>query len=370
MVFCAAIDNRSPFSTETFVITDNEAQEILVLVVSASFQEKTAKKLDVSDKQSPIRPADEYTGDPSHSSIRYESDVALEKPKVDVLVIGHAYSTNGRPTPEVPVQLRVGDINKQLIVSGDRYWRGGAFGSTPSKPEPFVAMPLIYERAYGGTDRKSSNPAEHQCDVRNPVGVGFRKAISADPNVQTEVPNIEYVNQRVLSSSDQVLPASFGVVGRGWQPRISLAGTYDDKWLNEQWPLLPSDFDPRHYQSAPLDQQSATIRGGEMVGLLNMTPNGIWTFRLPLLNIPLHYYYDDRVEEGTLRLDTVLIEPDQYKVTLTSRAIVKTIRNKGMLREIVLGHMSPGWLRAHAKRKNYFDSRGKGGVLDTPLFQL
>lgn len=364
------LDNRTPFNADTFVIPNNEGQEIMVLVVSCTFEEKIGQKLQLADEQCPIRLADGYFGESGFSSIRYESDVALEKPKVDILVIGHAYAPDGRPANEVPIQLKVGDVNKQLLVSGDRHWRIGAFGTTTSKPEPFVKMPVIYERAFGGTNRQSSNPSDYQCDVRNPVGVGYRKAVSVDPKVHTEVPNIEYINQRISAPSDQAMPASLGVVGRGWQPRISFAGTYDEKWLKEQWPLLPLDFDSRHYQAAPHDQQSSTIRGGEMVGLLNMTPNGLWVFRLPFLNIPLRYYFDDRVVEAVLRLDTVLIEPDQYRVTLTSRASVKTIRNKAMLREIVLGHMSPGWVRAHAKKKDYFDSSGKGGNLDMPSFQL
>jgi len=347
--FNTALENRTPFEATTFVFPDTEGQEVLLIVMAATFAAKDGGKLELADEPSPIRSSDEYRGDPARSSTRFEADVALVKPFVDVIVNGHAYAQGGVETRQVAVSLTVGDVDKTLLVSGDRTGAGRA--------SAFTKMPIIYERAFGGTDDKG------RLDQRNPVGVGYHGARSADPTVQTTVPNVEY--------QGRTEPAGFGPVGRGWKPRIDFAGTYDAAWLDKQWPLLPTDFDPRHYQAAPLDQQSRPLRGGEDVRLVNMTPNGTWRFKLPKLDVAVRLLYENRHQVAALSMDTVLLEPDSYRVTLTSRLRVLTVRNSGVLREVVLGHVTRGWLRARAARKFYIDYSGADGTeRHRPTFQV
>jgi hypothetical protein len=341
--FNPVLENRTPFEATTFVFPDGDGQEVLLIVMAATFAAPPGAGLRLAEEPSPIRTADEPRGDPAASSTTYESDVALAKPFVDVLAIGHAYAPPGTAANQVAVRIQVGDVNKTLLVTGDRGRLGGV--------QPFERMPIIYERAFGGTNDQG------EVDPRNPIGVGYRGARSSDPDVHTVAPNIAYPNQ------DRE-PAGFGALGRGWKPRIDFAGTYDQEWLDTRWPILPSNFDGRHYQAAPLDQQSRSIQGGEHVQVVNMTPEGVWRFRLPVLDVPVHLLYADRQQRARLSLDTVLIEPDCYRVTLTSRLGIRTIRNAGFLREVVLGHVTSGWLRARLRRKLYIDRVGAGGGTD------
>lgn len=349
--FAAALDNRTPFPAESFVIPDPRGQEALIVVMSASFQaplDALAGPLVVAEDQRVIHAADVHRGDPASTSVIHESVVALRKPFVDVLVNGHAYGPERRAAQQIPVRLVLGDVDKTLLVSGDRRWNLGL----PSAPEPFIRVPIIWERAFGGTS------ARGRVDPRNPIGVGCGGAVSDDPEVRTEVPNIEYPQQTMSNRASEITPAGFGVVGRGWRPRIDFAGTYDQRWLDSQWPLLPVDFDPRHYQSAPADQQSQTLRGGEEGAVVNMSEDGVWHFRLPLLDVPAHLLYDDRQAVEPMRMDTVVIEPDERRVTILTRVVVETRRDAGMLRQVVLGHMLSSWLRAAAHRKHYIGSDG------------
>lgn len=343
--FAAVLDNRTPFAAESFVIPDPKGQELLLLVMSATFEAAPGRALDVAEVQSPIHAADEHRCDPAFSSTVHESVIALHKPFVDVLVNAHAHAPAGRPVEQAPVRLTIGDIDKILVVTGDRRRRLGI----ASAPRPFVRMPIIWERAFGGTSGNG------KVELRNPIGVGFGGAKSQDPEVETEVPNVESL-QEVRSGA--TVPVGFGAIGRGWKPRIDFAGTYDQRWLETQWPLLPTDFDPRHYQAAPTDQQSRVIRGGENAALVNMTPDGVWRFRLPRLDIPAHLLYEDRQAIQPMRLDTVLLEPDDRRVTMIARAVVQTIRNTGELRQVVFGHVRAGWLRSIARRKRYIGSDG------------
>ncbi|KXU83313.1 hypothetical protein CI15_29925 [Paraburkholderia monticola] len=352
-----SINNRSPFAAELFSFPDLDGQEVLLFVLAATFVCDREQRMIVVSPQPPVRVADEHYGDPTCTSVRFEADVALEKQNVDVIVNGTAYSPGGRPVSSVPVELQVGDIHKLLVVYGDRMRR---LGGRPSKPEPFIQMPITYERAYGGYDRHDADPARHRLYPQNPVGLGFRNVRASDPSIATEFPNIEFADGPV--GPEFGIPAGFGTCGRGWSPRLQLAGTYDEKWLAQQWPLLPKDFQSLHYQAAPVDQQSRQIVGGEDVLLRNMLPQGDWHLKLPRVNVPVRLFFSDHVERPVLRVDTVILEPDDRKVMLSHRLRIPVRRDRPALKEIVIGDMSGGWLRAYPLGKQYLDFAGTGGV--------
>ena len=346
------IINHTSFAAEFNAGWDHLLQQYYVIVLAAAVEVKPGWPVSATAEPATLHPADVYFGEPGRSSVRYEADFAPEKPRVDVLVNGRAYAPGGGKAERVQVSVRVGDIFKELVVVGDREDSGmlGAF----AKPRPFDTLPIVYERAYGGCDMPSNDSAKYRLDMRNPVGIGYYRARSADPKVQSVVPNVEYADGRSE-------PAGFGVVARNWQSRIRFAGTYDQAWLRDRSPLLPDDFDPRYHQAAPLDQQSDTIRGGEAVEVLNMTAEGSWRFRLPTLDVPIHLWYADRGEKVALRLDTVLLEPDLYRVTLTARVKIPIVRNRGPLQQVIVGHISGGWWRSILNRKLYFDPLSLNG---------
>lgn len=361
MAFDVRIENRTPFTAATHVRVDAAGQEVLVAIFSASFDALDgAPALDVSEDQMPVMPGDVPFGDPASSSNRYEADIAPLKPGAEVLMSGSAHAPNGRPVAEMQVGIRVGPVQKVLNVVGDRVYDAGGY----SAPVPFRTMPIVYERAYGGT------LADGRLDRRNPVGVGFHHARSADPAVRTQAPNVTYPDEPYRTPSDRPKPAGFGPLGRGWLPRLPLAGTYDQAWIDTQWPLPPRDFDPRYDLCAPADQHLPSIRGGEAVAVVGMTPNGRWDFRLPRVVAPIRLIYDDRVEQHAFNTDTVIVEPDLWRVTLKARLSFVTRRNAPALREITFGHVTPGWLNARRKRKTYLDPRGGDGtLLDRPAWQ-
>jgi hypothetical protein len=339
---------------------DTNGQEVLLAIMSATFAAREDGSLELASEQVPVCLADEPFGDPGRSSIKVEADIAIAKPRVDVIVVGAAYSPSGRPVTEVMVGLRVSDIHKTLRVTGDRTLSSRLGGG----PMPFVRMPIVYERAFGGTTENGD------VYVENPVGVGYRGAASADPTVATEVPNVEYPNRQVRGRGDHHSPAGFGIVARNWAPRVALAGTYDQAWLDTVWPLPPSDRNPLFNQMAPLDQQTHSVLGGEVVELANMTPAGLWRFQLPRLDVPVRLIFDDRVEDREPHVDTVLIDADHRTLTLKTRLALTTVRNAPRLREIAMGHLSSGWLRARQGGKVYRDPRGRNGALGQPTYHL
>ena len=339
-----AINNHSGFPVELLSIPDPDGQEIPLLVSSQTWLYSDGSAWEPAPEPPPICFADEYFGKPSvYSSVSNEAQTATNKQAIDVVVNGSAYAPRGVPTRTVTVELHIGTISKQVRVVGDRF----KTFSGPSAPAEFVLMPLIYERAYGGFDTRRQMFWE-----QNPAGIGFHGARSQRKDVLTEYPNLEPVQ-----GSLEAQPAGYGIISRGWSPRIGYAGTYDAEWLNHQWPLLPRDFDFRHYQAAPIDQQVASLGTGDRVRMVNFTSDGVWEFAMPSTTLNCWVISDCGKRQTAPCMDTVLIEPDQRRMTMVFRINLAGESSHGRIREVIVGSVSPGYLRARERRKPYFDFR-------------
>jgi len=329
--------NTTGLPAELTVWTDADGRDWCVAVVKATYCVAHDGAVSLAPAQAPLVFADEHFGDPGQTSIRYESDFAPYKPRVDVLLHGHVYAPKGQPTTECLAALRVGTQTKTLRVTGRRYWTHRVLGLGPSKPQPFERVELRYENAFGGVDNSHSDAKHQGADLRNPVGCGFRKNPRQSDAMGHPVPQLEYADDPPLVWKKPSRPASLGVVGRGWQPRIGHAGTYDEAWLESRCPFLPEDFDPRYFQAAAGDQQLAELPAGTPVRCAHLTPEGRFAFTIPELRIPIVYRFADRDERPELELDTLLIEPDERRFMLTWRTRVALGRKLTALREVQVG---------------------------------
>ncbi|MFT7774178.1 DUF2169 family type VI secretion system accessory protein [Roseateles sp.] len=306
------VDNRTPFAAERGWLRDRDGAEIWVVAVKATFDIRPDGTTEIAKEQPAVLRLPEHFGEPGKSSIKYDADLVLTKKTTDVIVVGHAYPPAGATVTHADVGFKVGPVQKVLRVFGDRRWR--AMGM--SAPEPFEKMPIIYERAYGGTDLASKTP-EKDWEWRNPVGAGF--ATSGSHANGLALPNIEDPKRLIGSWSDRPAPAGFGVVASHWQPRVGFAGTYDDHWMKTRQPLLAEDLDDRYFQCAPADQQAPEfLRGGEPAVLLKLTPGGELRFTLPKLHLGFEtrFYDGGRQVHQNRRLHTVILEPDFPRVSL------------------------------------------------------
>jgi hypothetical protein len=302
--------NRTPYAAERFFARDVDGAEVWIVAVKGTFRIGDGGATEVAAEQAPVTLVPEHFGAPTRSSLRSDTDLVLTKPGTDVLVCGAAHAPRGKPAARVEVGLRCGPIAKRLLVHGDRTYRRGVVDVAPSEPEPFVTMPIRYERAFGGID-----PVSGAREPRNPVGIGFAEA--AARLVGTPAPNVEAPGAPIASWKDRPAPAGFGPVARTWAPRLAFAGTYDRAWQEERAPLVPADFDPRFYLSAPVDQQvPAYLREGTPVELLNLTPDGLLRFDLPRVRPCFRTYFGRDIVEHRPRLHTMLVVPEERRVSL------------------------------------------------------
>lgn len=293
--------------------------------------------LAVAEKQLPPVAADEYWADPGTSSLKYMSDMHLGKPATDVVLVGRAWTPGGQQAPQVDVLVSVADRQKTVRVFGDRQWRSGMLSPSISPPQPFESMPITYEQAFGGIHEVDPEKQKTLAEDRNPVGVGFRGKRKAKEMIDTPLPNIEDPQHLIRSIGDQPPPAGFGFIAASWLPRRSFAGTYDEAWQKSRAPYLPTDFDPRFFNAAHPDLVfDRFLQGGEPVRVENASRNGPLSFNLPRCQLNIQVKVAGQTQQPPTNLETVLIEPEDNRLSLVWRASVPCDKKVLKVEEIVV----------------------------------
>ncbi|MET1254929.1 DUF2169 family type VI secretion system accessory protein [Aliikangiella maris] len=323
------VNNATVMQHEMLFLTDKNASLILSLVVKGTFdllpksEEGIECELKFAEQQRPVNLDGEYVAQPESSSYLYEPETAYTKPTTDIVVIGDAVSGRG-PVRALTVDIKVGQLQKKLMVFGDRQWIKQSSSYRISTPEPFESLPLIYENAFGGWDRRDSDESNHHFEARNSVGKGFYHPEVTKKNIDSELPlylpNIENPEQLIQKITDTPEPAGCGFTLPHWQPRVTLAGTYDEQWLTTKSPLLPDDFRSDFFNAAsPGLIAPKYLCGDEKVQISNMTRNGLLIFELPKLNPYCSIELTDSDNPMPLLLDTVIINLKNQQVELIWR---------------------------------------------------
>jgi uncharacterized protein YjbI with pentapeptide repeats len=230
------------------------------------------------------------------SSIDRPAELAPFIPHASVLLVGHARAPGGRPVPSLVTRLVVlrgaALIDRRVVVLGECAPGGSA-------PEPFDAMPLVWERAFGGPF----------C-AANPVGRG---ADASDPRA----PNL-------LDPSNALLPAAFAPIPAHWAAR---RGLLQGVVPGSEGPLLdlPDAFDFRYFAPAPPELQCADLLGGDWLIAEGVdAEHSVLRTRLPHLRV-LARLEDPSgrphagVSPFALVADTLLVDADTRRATLTFR---------------------------------------------------
>lgn len=158
--------------------------------------------------------------DPQISPLIHESDLVSWKPKIDLIIHGHAWAPTGKKARYLDAGIALGDQIRQVRVIGNRTVDASGFSLRFTEPEPFEKMPLHYGLAYGGCWKQHIYP-------RNPVGKGFVISTDRKDLHGLELPNLEDI--RML-----LTPQNIGLKrydrwkemphpkGFGWLPRQNI----------------------------------------------------------------------------------------------------------------------------------------------------
>ena len=323
------LENKTPFKASIAVLPDRSGIDTLHVIVKATVQLRPGIAL--AAEQVPVAMADEYFGDPALSSLRVASEMHIGKPGTDVLVTGHARTPEGRTTTRMKVTVAVAERRRELLVTGDRVWQPDG---TPGAPQPFEAMPLVWERAYGGVHRLADRVLAEE---RNPVGCGFAGERSASEMRQQPVPNLEDPSAPLQKVGQLSTPCCFAPVSASWLPRRNFAGTYDENWQRTRAPYLPNDFDPRFLQSAPPEFAfDRYLQGGEPVEIHGASADGPLSFTVPNSPLQVEVAVDGSTQRPTANLETLLIEPDANRLCMSWRATLPCDRQVLKVQKVIL----------------------------------
>ena len=231
-------------------------------------------------------------------------DHVLPKAHAEVMLCGAAHAT--KPVELMHVRLQCGPVDKRLRVIGDRRWdRTWTRMVCIHTPEPFTTMPLTLERAYGGEDHD------------NPLGCGHLPAFSWLQVPAGKMPNVEYPDIPLVPGRSDQPYAGFAPQQLAHAKRKRVAsGTYDQRWLSEDFPGLPRDFDFSLYNLSPIDQQfRGRFAGDEAYRLEGVHPTkAVLAGTLPALQARAFVLAQgqgtEAAQEVALQCDTVWFFPE------------------------------------------------------------
>jgi hypothetical protein len=327
-----------------------DGQHILSVLVKRSYKIIPGKQCARAESDRKLHAGDVYYQDPMNSSVRYESDFVPFKIATDVVLNGRAQAVKGEKIDQFTASLIIGQHRKDILVIGDRVCRYQA-GRDPifSEPEPFTAMEIRYERAYGGVDIWS-DPKVPCIYPRNHLGRGYVIKNDKRPIDNLALPNLEDPRNRLIPAmlatrhfvawERQPMPQSFGWVSKIWRPRSTLAGVMPadrqveqelrkiyasivppaQKELYEQTQLPDMDF--RFFNGASDGLALPFLSGDEDVRLINLDPDGEMSFKLPGDRPGIGLDLGGGMEEPPSILHTVMIDVDQRQVDLVWRGAV------------------------------------------------
>jgi hypothetical protein len=311
--------NHTPFAPFAFKSTNKDGRNFDVVAVKGTYDIVDDRRLKISQEPEAITFSDQYYGAVNVTSVWRAADLAAFKPRADVVVIGTSHAPRGAPSPTWLAEVRLGDVRKTLRVHGPRVWRRRMMAWSLSDPEPCTEVPIKYELAFGGIF--DDGREKHVCE-QNPVGAGFTTGRVPSGVDEIVAPRIEDARDPITELGKAYTPAGFGFIGRAWLPRRALAGTYDERWKREKWPLSPDDWDDAFYNAAHPDLTCrGYLSGGEPFSALAMTPSGAASFAVPTEKIDVRFRYrNGQIVRYETNLDTFIVDFRTSKVLTVFRA--------------------------------------------------
>ncbi|MBA5639784.1 DUF2169 domain-containing protein [Duganella sp. LX20W] len=244
-----------------------------------------------------------------------------------------------------------------------------------TRAKKFKSLPLRDEHAYGGQCRINQGerdarwvpkahrltaeqlashpdagksgvtmPVAHAMCAANSIGVGFAPHwyLKAALKSMMPAPRIERAGapitarqfwrlQKPSKKNVKIEPVGLGVRSKLHPERRALLGTASNAFAHTM-ASLPGDFDFGMWNAASPDQQVDGLTGGDVIELVNLCPTDVPGLHLDKMgytylriHLPEHECFVLlRPDEGPattrpLVIDTVLIEPEDYAVTLVWR---------------------------------------------------
>ena len=302
MIISAALDLISlcPFPIAAFPWQPRAGEWNLTVCVKATFTLLHGQDAQIAAVQHAVSDDAFWDSNPA-ASLYAPGDFVPYKPRVDVLLAGHAYAPGGAPVESLTARLQVGPLLKELTITGDRAWAPGHGGLRLGPPAPFRRMALRYERAVlAGENSIGVDESAHTIEL------GRSLSNIAAPGGHTPgfgpVPLLWRARRRNLPDAALL-----------WAYRVRLASG-----------VMPQGFDFNLFNAAPVEQQVNALLPRAPIVLENLSPH--WPrleSRLPALAPKLFRINREtgRSSAVALRADTLWIDADRALAVISWRGL-------------------------------------------------
>jgi len=354
--------------------SDPDERSILAVLVRRTYRLHGDGSVERAEEQAPLT-VEVQMDEKTPWLMRHDTDLYPLKLATDVVLKGHAYPPQGK-APHFEASIQAGKWLKALRVIGERSCSLSSSGRVVIAPSrPAEKTPLTYEHAYGGKDAAAEarlgdpdadmrayflpqvdlNDYSHYAYPRNPCGTGYLLEATPDAVAQLCLPRLEDPEDPLTPDRLAVgsvgawprmpLPQAFDWVAHAWFPRLTYLGflpTHDPldgpvaeevrglvaPGVMTQKPSRQENFSFLLTSGASLGLQLPYLSGDEDFRLDNLHPKQKdYRFRLPGERPEI--WTDGR--EGKFNktspvLHTVLIEPDEERLSLVWRGSAQALR--------------------------------------------
>ena len=286
----------------------------------------------LAPEQEPIHESDSHWDDDEQRSLSVASDLAPTKPRVDVLLVGHAFAPKGQPQRGLIATLGVEGLQKSIELYADRSL--GPDGRL-YEGSPFTRMRLVYERAAHG----STNPAGVRSAARDSYG-------------RSLFPNLVPVGSS-KEEPEAIDPVGFGPIAPTWSPRRERLGRHAAHFAGTAWQSqpLPEGFDLGYFNLAPSDQQLDSLPADARIYLENLhKSHAELRSRLPGAKPKVTASRRGTKQAVVLRADTLWIDTDRGICTVTWRGqIPLDAPDERVALSVELEEPRPSWKTAQTE---------------------
>ncbi len=257
-------------------------------------------------------------------------DVGAPKHYAEVILTGTATPLSGRDQRSIDVGYRVGELaHKQVRVFGNQQWQLTRDGWALSDPNTLEPTSLSWENAYGGANYPD-----------NPQGKGAYDIGASPPQTVIELPSIRATTSKFdefkAVRDGQIDCVGFGPLSITSPIRQQRAGTYDEHWLQNDYPGLAQDHDPAIHNLTQDDQWSTDFfLGDEEFDLFGVNANqACLSGKLPNMQMRAFVQKTSQTSheltEVDLRMDTLWFFPDQDMGVIISRGLCELEDSDGL----------------------------------------
>ena len=234
----------------------------------------------------------------------------------DLIIFADATAPHGSVT-QLPVRVTAGPAanpiyDLKMMVFGDRTWQKNNQGKLmPSRPVPFEKMPLVFNRAYGGT---VSSEYGNRPNLNNPAGVG--DYASEEAALDNALPNIEDPENLIQAWDDHPNPVGVAPYEMQYGLRVMTAIQVDE----EQGTFA---FTP---QCGIFDQAFPRLAGkqlspGHVIQLSGMSTEPTVSFALPACPFAAFVHLGQSRYELQPRIEEIVVDLRTGFVDIAYRAL-------------------------------------------------